>query len=675
MEIGRALGVPRWPDMSGQLVFGGDYSPEQWHESVWHDDVALMREAGVNMVNLGIFTWSLIEPSQGHYDFSVIDRVFDLLHAGGIRVDLATPTAAPPAWLVRQDPRMLPVTVDGQQLGLGARESFCPSSPHYRDAAASIAGVLADRYGRHPALAMWHVHNEFGAHVGPCYCATSGDAFRAWLRERYGSLVDLNDAWGTAFWGQAYSEWEQIEPPRRAPMPSNPAQQLDFLRFSSDEYLACYRNERDVLRAVTPTLPITTNFMATSCKHIDYWRWAGEVDVVANDHYLIAEDPRSQVDLAMAADLSRSLAGGKPWLLMEHSTSAVNWQPRNVAKVPGQLRRNSLSHVARGADGAMFFQWRASRIGAEKFHSAMVPQAGTNSRTWREVCALGTELGALDAIRGSSVTADVAVVWDWESWWAVELEFRPSIDVSYRDRMRAFYEALWDAGVTVDFIPADGAYTHYAAVVIPSLYMISEAAAASLRRYVENGGTVVVSFFSGIVDAFDRVYEGPFPGALRDILGLTIEEFHPLRVSEKLELSDGGEADMWSERICVTEAEVVLRFATGPDAGEPAVTRHAYGQGHAWYVGTRLDARALAAVLAGGLADASVAIDLDRPRDVEIVRRHGAAGEFVFVINHDLETEATVQVSGTDLLTGEQHSEKIVVPASGVAVVQEGRFA
>lgn len=671
MEIGETPGVPGWPGMSGQLVFGGDYSPEQWDESVWRDDVALMQDAAVNLVNLGIFTWSLVEPTQGHYEFGVLDTVIDLLHAGGIKVDLATPTASPPAWLVHRYPQMLPVTVDGQRLGLGARESFCPSSPEYRAAAASIASVLGQRYGSHPALAMWHVHNEYGAHVGPCYCEGSGAAFRRWLRDRYDSLAALNDAWGTTFWGQAYSAWDQIEPPRRAPMPSNPAQQLDFLRFSSDEYLACYQGERDVLRAITPSIPITTNFMATACKHIDYWRWAAEVDVVANDHYLDAEDPRSEVGLAMAADLSRSLAGGKPWLLMEHSTSAVNWQPRNVAKIPGQLRRNSLGHVARGADGVMFFQWRASRFGAEKFHSAMVPHAGTSSRTWREVCELGSDLRELAPIGGSTVRAAVAVVWDWESWWALEFEFRPSVDVSYRDRMRAFYEALWDQGVTVDFVRAGGALDSYAAVFVPSLYLLSQDAADGLRRYVENGGTILVSFFSGIVDEFDRVHAGGFPGALRDILGVTIEEFHPLRAAENVELSDGSTADVWSERIHAVDAEIRVSFATGPDATEPAITRNASGDGHAWYVGTRPDGRALSALVREVLADAGVVVDDDRPSSVEIVKRSSSDDTYVFAINHDADNEATVRVTGIDLITGEQHSEKIVLPASGVAVVRE----
>jgi beta-galactosidase len=660
-----------WPEFPVGLMYGGDYNPEQWDESVWREDVELMRAAGVNVVNLGIFVWAIVERDEGVYDFALMDAVMDLLHESGIRVNLATPTASPPAWLVQRHPDILPTAADGQTLGLGARESFCPSSPHYRAAAASIASALARRYGQHPALTMWHVHNEYGAHVGACYCPTSAAAFRGWLQQRYATLEALNDAWGTTFWGQTYSAWDQLGAPRPAPMPVNPAQQLDFMRFTCEEYIECYRNERDVLRAITPAVPITTNFMVPACVHMDYWRWADEVDIVANDHYLTAGDPRSHVELAMSADLTRSLAGGKPWLLMEHSTSAVNWQPRNVAKLPDELRRNSLSHIAHGADGAMFFQWRASRFGAEKFHSAMLPHAGTASRTWLEVRQLGADLRALEEVRASRVVAEVAIVWDWPSWWALELEYRPSVDLTYLNRMRAYYEALWDHGITVDFVRPTDLLSGYSAVVVPSLYMVSPKAAANLDEYVRGGGTALVSYFSGIVDEHDCVYPGSHPGALRDMLGLTIEEFHPLLDTDALTLSSGDSADSWSERIVLAGADVRDCYASGPDAGQPAITRHAYGDGKAWYVGTRLESKALHAIVGAVLADANVPVDADRPDNVEMVRRRTDEASYLFVLNHDVNGEAIVRASGTDLLTGEHHASKVVVPPSGVAVIRE----
>jgi beta-galactosidase len=698
---------PGWPRHLDQLAFGGDYNPEQWPEEVWVEDVRLMREIGINFVTVGVFSWALLEPEPGRYDFGWLDRVVDRLHGAGILVDLATPTAAPPAWFSRRYPASLPVTRTGQVLGIGARESFCPSSPDYRAAAGRLVQRMADRYAGHPALALWHVNNEYGAHVGPCYCPTSEAAFRRWLRSRYGDLDGLNQAWGTAFWGQRYGDWAEVTAPRLAPMPVNPAQQLDFLRFSNAEYLDCYRAERDLLRAATPDIPVTTNFMASNCKHMDYWTWAGEVDIVANDHYLRAEDADNHIDLAMTADLTRGLAGGAPWLLMEHSTSAVNWQPRNIAKAPGQLRRNSLAHVARGSDSALFFQWRSSRSGGEKFHSAMLPQAGTGSRVWREVRALGTDLAALAEIRGSRVQADVALVWDWPAWWALELEYRPSTDVDYLDRIRALYRTLWQANHTVDFVPPAGDLSRYRLVVVPSLYLTTAPAAANLRGYVEAGGHLLVSFFSGIVDEHDAVHPGPYPGALRDLLGLWIEEFHPLRRDEHVELTAAGaagaanaaattgtagtanaagttgatgpagaagpaagRADVWSEQVVPAGCETVLAFGTGPDAGHPALTRHRLGAGTAWYLATRPDPDTLAGILDRVTTAAGLATPAPAPPGVEIVRRCAGDTSWLFLINHGADP-VTVPGSGRDLLTGQVHERAVPLPAAGVAVLRE----
>jgi beta-galactosidase len=651
------------------LAFGGDYNAEQWPEATWDEDIRLMREAGVTMMTLGVFSWALLEPAEGQYEFGWLDRLMDRLEHAGIVVDLATPTASPPPWFALAHPDALPMTRDGRRLTVGAREHFCPSAPAYRAAAIAMARQLAMRYGGRPHLALWHVNNEMGAHVGPCYCPVSKNAFVDWLRRAYGDVDALNDAWGTTFWGQRYGDWGEVDVPRLAPMPVNPAQQLDFARFSSEQYLECFRLERGVLHELSPGVPVTTNFMANNCKHMDYWAWVEEVDVVTNDHYLPAEDPAPQVDLAMSADLARGLARGRPWLLLEHSTSAVNWQPRNLAKPPGELRRNSLSHVARGSEGAMFFQWRASRFGGEKFHSAMVPQAGTDSDLWRDVVALGADLGRLAPLRGSTVSSRVAVVWDWQSWWALELEFRPSCELSYAERMRTCYEALWRQHVTVDFVPATGDLAGYAAVVVPSLYLVTPEAAASLRRYVEGGGHLLMSYFSGIVDGHDTVPVGPYPGMVRDLLGLTVEEFHPLAAGEQVVLDDGTTATVWSEKVVLRGATSLLRFADGPDAGCPALTRHRLGSGTATYLATHLALPALRRVLSGWLADFGVPAD-DLPEGVEVVRRRGDGGSFLVVVNH---TDAAVDVPahGQDLLTDTPYDGSATVVAGGVLVLAE----
>ncbi|GAA3463103.1 beta-galactosidase [Saccharothrix longispora] len=663
------LADPLWPVGVAGVVYGGDYNPEQWPDEVWEQDAELMRQAGVNLVSVAIHSWVLLEPRPGEFDFGWLDRLLDLLHGAGVSVNLATPTVVPPAWLYRAHPEIRPVTRDGVVLERGSRATFCPSAPAYRRAAARIARAVGERYAAHPALAMWHVHNEYGAPVGACYCPESATAFRAWLRERHGSLEALNTAWGTTFWGQRYGDWDEVEPPRATATAGNPAQELDFLRFCSDELLACYRAERDVLREHS-SAPVTTNFMTTNCKSVDYWRWGREVDVVANDHYLTAEADRNHIDLAMSADLTRAVAGGRPWMLMEHSTGAVNWQPRNIAKRPGELARNSLAHVARGADAVMFFQWRASRFGAEKFHSAMLPHSGTRSRVWRDVVRLGADLGSLAELRGSLVRADVAVVWDWESWWALELAWRPSVDLDYRERVAAFYEQLWDAHLTCDFVAPGQDLAGYRLVVAPSLYLTAPGTAAVFGRYVRDGGTLVVSYFSGIVDDNDAVHPGGHPGALREVLGLEVEEFLPLRAGERVSLSGGATGDVWAENLRPHGAETVLEYADGPAAGKPAVTRHRLGGGSAWYLSTRLRGDDLAGVLRGAYRDAGVE-PADLPRDVEVVRRHGPDAEYLFVLNHT-DVDARIEASGTELLTGGRCDGLLTVPAGTVAVLRTG---
>ncbi|MFF0876539.1 beta-galactosidase [Micromonospora aurantiaca (nom. illeg.)] len=652
------------------IWYGADYNPEQWPEQTWAEDVDLMRRAGVNLVSVGIFSWALLEPAPGRYVFDWLDRAIDLLHDGGISVDLATATASPPPWLAHRHPETLPRRADGTVLWPGGRQAYCPSSPVFRDHSLALVEAVARRYARHPAVVLWHVSNELGCHNVHCYCDVSAEAFRGWLRERYGDLDSLNAAWGTAFWSQRYHDWAEINPPRTAPTFANPTQQLDFLRFSSDEQRAQLRAERELLNRLVPQ-PVTTNFMiGTGIKYLDYHSWASDVDVVSNDHYLTAADPQPQVNLALAADHTRGVAGGAPWLLMEHSTSAVNWQPRNVAKTPGQMRRNSLAHVARGADGVLFFQWRASRAGAEKFHSALVPHAGPDTKVFREVCRLGADLRALAEVRGSRVDADVAILFDYEAWWGAELDSHPSVDVTYTDRLSALHAALWRAGVTADVVHPSADLSRYRLVVVPTLYLVRDADADALRRFVETGGTAVVTYFSGIVDEHDHIRLGGYPGAFRDLLGVRVEEFFPLREGETVRLDDGARADVWTEWLHAEGAEVLAAYTDGPLPGVPALTRHAVGAGAAWYVGTRLDDEATDRLVARLLAETGVRPPVSAPAGVEVVRRRSADRSWLFVVNHTTEP-ARLAVSGVELLGGARCDGELEVPAGEVAVVRE----
>ncbi|WP_329303282.1 beta-galactosidase [Streptomyces sp. NBC_00659] len=670
----RTLSVPG-------IVYGGDYNPEQWPEEIWAEDMRLMREAGVTMVSVGIFSWALMEPSEGRYDFTRMDRLLDLLHENGIAADLATPTAAPPAWFFRAHPEALPADRDGRTLTYGSRQTFCPSSPAYREAALRVTTALAERYAAHPAVVMWHVHNEYGCHNAACYCDISARSFRRWLRTRYDDdLAALNHAWGTTFWSQWYHDWEEVLPPRATGAVPNPTHQLDWRRFCSDELLSLYTAERDVLRAAAPSTPATTNFMVMDTfDALDYWRWAPELDVVSNDHYLMSTDPASEIDVALCGDLTRSLAGG-PWLLMEHSTGAVNWQPVNRAKTPGEMRRNALAHVAHGADGIAYFQWRAARAGAEQWHSAMLPHAGTDSRIWQDVVRLGADLRALAEVRGSTGTAEVAIVWDWNARWALELPSQPSGDLRYKDLVRAWYEPLWRSGAAVDFVRPDADLSAYRLVLAPSLYLVDEAGAANLAGHVERGGTLAIGFHSGAVDENCHIRLGGYPGAFREILGIRGDELFPLLPGESAGLTGqvppGATATLWSERVRLNGAEAVATYTDGPLAGVPAVTRNNHGQGTAWYVATLPDADTLTALLDRVRAEAGVAGAGDTPPGVEIVRRRGRDADYVFLIDHaGRGAELPVPPGATELLTGKPLSGSVRVDPGEIAVVREPRAA
>ena len=658
------------------VLYGGDYNPEQWPEEVWLEDARLMREAGVNLVSIAIFSWSRLEPRPEEYEFAWLDRVIELLHAHGIRIGLATATASPPPWLARLHPESLPVTADGVRLWPGSRQAYCPSSPAYREAAAALVRRLAERYGDHPALAMWHVNNEYGCHVAECYCEDSARAFRAWLQRRYNSLEALNEAWGTAFWSQDYGDWDEVQPPRRTPSYANPSQQLDFRRFSSDALLECFELERSILADLTPDVPVTTNFMGLF-KPLDYWRWAAREDIVSHDSYPDPADSGAPADAAATYDLMRSLGGGRPWLLMEQTPSAVDWRPQNALKRPGQMRLWSYQALARGADGVLFFQWRAQRYGAHKFHGAMLPHGGTSSRVWREVKELGQELARLEPVLGSRVPAAAAIVLDWESWWALELETaKPSVDVRLLDQLRSYYRPLHAANVAVDFVRPEGDLSSYRLLLVPNLYLVRDATAASLERFVADGGTLVISFMSGIVDERDHIRPEGYAGALRRVLGLEVEEFdaYPPEKTNRIVTLEGESyrCDLWSDVIELRGAEAVATYEDDFYAGLPAVTRHRFGAGTSYYLGTRPEESYMAALLGGVCGEADVTAPLAAPAGVEVLRREGDGRSFLFALNHGPEP-AELQLPGTarDLLNGEERDGRVVVGPLDVAVLEE----
>ena len=673
----------RWPQpLAGQqerIWYGGDYNPDQWPEEVWDDDVRLMKKAGVNLVSVGIFSWAKIETSEGVYDFDWLDRIIDKLGEAGIAVDLASATASPPMWLTQAHPEVLWKDYRGDVCQPGARQHWRPTSPVFREYALKLCRAMAEHYKGNPYVVAWHVSNEYGCHNRFDYSEDAEHAFQQWCEERYGTIDAVNDAWGTAFWAQRMNDFSEIVPPRFIGDGNfmNPGKLLDFKRFSSDALKAFYIAERDTLAEITPDLPLTTNFMVSASGSVlDYDDWGDEVDFVSNDHYFIPGEAHLD-ELAFSASLVDGIARKDPWFLMEHSTSAVNWREINYRKEPGQLVRDSLAHVAMGADAVCYFQWRQSKAGAEKFHSAMVPHAGEDSAVFRDVCELGADLNKLsdEGILGSRLAKSrVAVVFDYESEWATEHTATPTQHVHHVDEPLAWFRALADQGVTADVVPVRGAWDGYEMVVLPSVYLLSEETTRRVRDYVVGGGRLVVTYYTGISDEKDHVWLGGYPGSIRDVVGVRVEEFMPMGndftgVPDHLDLSNGAVAHDIADVIGSVDgtATVLATFKDNPWTGMdgvPAIVAHTFGEGRSVYVGARLGREGLALSLPEILESLGMAEAGGNDGRVLHVEREGADGSrFVFSFNRTHETvrvpvEGEVVVSSFADVDGETASIK-----------------
>lgn len=658
------------------ILYGGDYNPDQWTEDVWQEDVRLMQAAGVNCVSLAIFSWAKIEPQPGQYDFGWLDRVIDLLHAHGIRILLATATASPPPWFSRLHPESLPVDQQGLRYKPGSRQHYCPNSTAYRQAAAALITRIAERYGAHPSVLMWHVNNEYACHIYECYCDTCRDQFRIWLRERYGTIDALNESWGTAFWSQRYGQWEEIELPHRTTSFVNPGQMLDYRRFMNASILSLFRGEIDALRAAGAKQPLFTN-MVFGIRWLDQYQWARYADYTAIDMY---PDPSlgewAWNSAAFAYDAIRSAKGGKPFLLLEQTTTQVNWRTINQLKPPGMMRALSYQAVARGADSVMFFQWRQSKAGAEKFHAGMVPLGGVDgSRIFAEVSQLGAELKRLGAIIGSRVQPKVGLLFSYENVWALEIDSKPA-QIDAVSEIAPWHSALACQNIPVDIVHPDTDLSAYRVLVAPLLYQLTQAQADKLRQFVQNGGTLVMSYFSGIADARDHIWTGGYPALLQDVLGLKVEEWQPLLPDEKVRFIDQSgdtvESEHWVDLLHPVTADALAHYSGGFIAGRAAFTRNRFGSGQAYYIGTRPEPAYLQDLLRRICAEASVHGLITSAPAVEASLRSDGTNRYLFVINHTATSQAVDLQGqrGVDLLSEAPVGEQFELEPYGIRVIQ-----
>ncbi len=660
-----------------RFFHGGDYNPDQWSPEVWEEDMRLMKLANVNVATVGVFSWVSLQPDPEEFNFDWLDTIMDMLAGNDLFAVLATPTAAHPAWLSRLHPEVLRSDRRGERRRHGWRVNFCPNSTAYREACQRVDRELAERYRDHEALLLWHVSNEFS---GSCYCENCAAAFRDWLQDRYGELEELNQKWYTAFWSHTYTDWAQIEPPYENGEQSIPALNVDYGRFQDESVRQCFLNETGVLREVTPDVPVTTNLMATH-DSLDYHKWAEHMDVVSWDCY-----PSVRGEAAFTGFCHDLMYGLKrrPFLLMEQTPSSQNWQEVNALKRPGQMRLWSYMAVAHGADSVMYFQWRRGRGGQEKLHGAVVEHAGhEDTRVFREVSDLGQELDQLgDDILGSAVNARVALIFDWENRWTLETTSGPVHQKRYVETVAKHYLGLWRRNVPVHVVDVDCDLSDYDLVVAPCLYSVPRGWAAHVEQFVRDGGRFVATSMAAWVDEYDLAYLGGYPGPLRELLGVWVEEVDALFEDQAntilMKRSFGPcRGEYQCKRMCeLLHAEKATVLATyGRDfyAGWPVVTENEWEEGYAYYVGTDPETDFLEHFYRTLCMDCGVQPELEAASGVEVRRRSQPDRAFIFLLNHNEEV-AYVELGEEqyrDLLTGQTYTGSLPLRGMDVRILEE----
>lgn len=637
------------------ILHGGDYNPDQWLKTpdIWDEDIRLMKVAKWNTVTLGVFSWANLEPEEGKYTFDWLDTIMDKLHANDIKVILATPSAGLPQWLMNTYTEVMIVQQDRIRQLPGKRGKHCNTSPIFREKTNLINSKLAERYSEHPALIMWHVSNEFFC---DCHCELCQKEFREWLKRKYVTLDNLNQTWWTSFWSHTFTDWSQIQSPNPNGEDMIHGLNLDWKRFSTFQLVDYIKNEISPLREFTPNIPITTNFMNTTSDIIkvdskfNHWEIAKVLDFISIDVYPNWHGKREDWKLAceesFTFDICRPMKKGKPFYLMETTPSITNWMPINKLKRPGMHKLSSLLPVAHGSDSLLYFQWRKSRGGFEKFHGAVLDHSGyENNRVFKEVAELGDILSKIDEITNSTVKAEVALIFDYENAWALEDAAGPRENKAYQETCMEHYRQFWGKGISVDVINMEYDFSEYKLIIAPMLYMVKPGVTERMEKFVSEGGTLVATYWSGIVDENDLCFLGGFPGPLRKLLGIWSEEIDTLydEDSNGIVLQKGNEVGLEGEYvsgfICdlihSETAEILATYKSDFYEGRPALTVNKFGQGKAYYIASRNEDRFLRdfyILLAKGAGIKKV-IDSDLPTGVMIQNRIGKNFEYLFVLN------------------------------------------
>lgn len=663
-----------------RILFGGDYNPNQWPKEIWEEDIRIFKKASINSATVNVFSWAKIQPSENCYDFEELDQIIEKLSTEGFDIVLATSTAALPAWMFKKYPEVARTDYDGRHHKFGQRHNACPNSLVYQKYAERLATKLAERYGENPQVTCWHINNEYG---GECYCDNCEKAFRVWLKDKYHTIEALNKAWNMEFWGHTVYEWDEIVLPNALSegigydKTAFAGISIDYRRFNSDSLLKNYMMERDAIRKIDPTTPITTNLMGTF-KGLDYFKWAKEMDLVSWDNYPSYNTPWSLV--AMTHDLMRGLKQ-QPFMLMEQTPSQQNWQPYNSLKKPGQMRAQSYQTIAHGADTIQYFQLRRSIGACEKFHGAVIEHVGhEDTRVFRETAALGAELAQLSDIIGTQTQAQVAVIFDWDNYWALEYTSGPTVDLKYVEQIHRYYRYFYEQNIAVDLVPVDADLSKYKLVAAPVLYMIKEGMQERLTDFVMQGGALLTTYMSGIVDQSDNVHLGGYPGPLRELAGIWVEEIDALAPEQSNGVSLvnedlSGTSNLVSDLIHLENAEALAHYTSNFYAGMPAVTKNTFGDGTVYYFGGQLEDQLQDQLFKTIVEESDITPVIEEATKLEIACRENAEAKFFVIINFHEEAQPLPEmfVGKTDLLTGEVLSSEMMLTQYTTYIVKEER--
>lgn len=651
------------------VLYGGDYNPEQWPSDTWDDDIQVFKKADINSATVNVFSWSLLEPAEGQYNFSMLDKIIDKLTAADFKIVLATSTAAMPAWMFKKYPDVARVDYQGRRHFFGQRHNFCPSSENYRRLAKDLVAKLAQRYSDNSHIVAWHINNEYG---GNCYCENCQHAFQKWLQQKYQTLDQLNRAWNNNVWSHTIYHWDEIVVPNELGDAWGPegthtivaGLSLDYLRFQSEALRDLYRMEKATIEEYDQKTPILTNFHSTPNKMIDYQSWAADQDIIAYDSYPAYNDPAYKP--AFLYDLMRSLKH-QPFMLMESTPSQVNWQPYSPLKRPGQMRATEYQAIAHGADTVQYFQLKQAIGGSEKFHGAVISHSQrTDTRAFQEVAQIGHELKKVGkTFLGSQVPAKVGIIFDWNNFWSYEYVAGISQEMDYVGSVLDYYRQFYERNIPTDIISVDDDFSQYDLIVAPVLYMMKDGLAGKINDYVSQGGQFITTYMSGMVNTSDNVFIGGYPGPLKDVLGIWVEETDAMVPGQhtKVVFEEGkktAEGHYLCDLIHLTgeRTEAVAQYDSEFYAGTPAITVNSFGKGKAWYVGSRLDHDGLRNFMDGVIRSTGIQGVLSTPTDLEITKRVNDSGQSIYFVlnmrNEDRKLPDELVNGWTDLLTGQQ---------------------